>query len=116
VSATASTFRREPASATEHRRRVGYMVRAARMDRNLSQRAVGDRIGTSPVMVHHIESGRSRMPRARIAAVAELLGLEPQAFERPSLAAQDVDEAALLAAFRHLREDERRALLELVRP
>lgn len=116
MSAAAAISRREPAPTVEHRRAVGAMVRAARVDRGLSQGAVGDHIGTSSVMVHHIESGRSRMPRARIAAVAELLGLEPQAFERPSLAAQDDDEAALLAAFRHLREDERRALLELVRP
>ncbi|KNY21723.1 helix-turn-helix transcriptional regulator [Methylobacterium sp. ARG-1] len=115
MSATATT-RREPALPAEHRRAVGAMVRAARVARGLSMGAVGDHIGTSSVMIHHVESGRSRMPRARIPVIAELLGLEPQAFERPSLAAQDDDEADLLAAFRHLREDERRALLELVRP
>ncbi|WP_342106338.1 helix-turn-helix transcriptional regulator [Methylobacterium sp. SI9] len=114
MSATSATSRRRPADPPEHRRAVGAMVRAARLDRGLSLGAVGDRVGTSPVMIHHVESGRSRMPRARIAAAAEVLGLAPEAFERPSLAAQDAKEAAMLVGFRHLPESEQLALLQLV--
>lgn len=99
----------------EVRREVGAVLRAAREASRLSQRTVAARLGITPAMACNIERGQRRVPLERMDDVAHVYGVEPAALEHPPVITRTVDEAKLLAAFRHMPEDERRALLALVR-
>lgn len=117
MSAAAAATRRLPGPphTAEHRAAVGAFIRATRHSVGLSQAHVARGLGISAVMMHHIEVGRYQVPRGRAEALAGILGEPVEHFLSPPLAAQDDQEADLLIAFRHLREDERGALLALVR-
>jgi transcriptional regulator with XRE-family HTH domain len=97
------------------RQEIGEVLRAAREASRLSQRLVAHRLGITPAMVCYMERGMKRVPLQRIDAIAEAYGLEPEQLERPPVVTRDADEAALVTGFRHLSEDERVALLALVR-
>lgn len=96
---------------------VGRIIREARLRAGLAQSAIAGLIGVSPVTLSRWERGEESVPQARRAQLAGLYG-----FDLSLIAGLDADgvalnpdERALLAAFRHLPEAERRALLELVR-
>jgi len=99
----------------EVRREIGAVLRAARQSRRLSQRAVARQLGITPAMACNMERGQRRVPLERMETVAHVYGVDPEHLERPPAVTRDADEAALLSAFRHMPEDERAALLALVR-
>ena len=57
----------------------GAALRAARQERGLSLRGLAERIGVSPATLSQIETGKSLARPARAVALAEALGLDPEA-------------------------------------
>jgi transcriptional regulator with XRE-family HTH domain len=57
------------------------LVRTARMALGLTQQQLGEQLGytgrTAELMVQSIESGRRKVPRDKIKALADLLHLDP---------------------------------------
>ena len=93
---------------------VGRIIRDARLRAGLAQSEIAGMIGVSPVTLSRWERGEESASQARRALygfdLSLIAGLDADGV------ALNPDERALLAAFRHLPEAERRALLELVRP
>ena len=57
------------------------LIRAARITLGLTQQQLGERIGytgrTAELTVQAIESGRRKVPRDKVKALAELLSINP---------------------------------------
>jgi transcriptional regulator with XRE-family HTH domain len=57
------------------------LIRSARTALGLTQQQLGEQLGytgrTAELMVQSIESGRRKVPRAKVKALAELLNLDP---------------------------------------
>lgn len=96
---------------------IARVIREARARSGLPQGDVAHLIGASQTALSRWERGEEPVPFARRAQFAGLYGFDLSLVA--GLDAEGValtaDERALLAAFRHLPEAERRALLELVR-
>jgi transcriptional regulator with XRE-family HTH domain len=88
-------------------------IRGFRARHRLSQRELGELIGVSHVMVHHIESGAKPVPHRLEDALLALFDAPASELTRPVV--ETLDEQDLLLAFRHLPEGERAALLAMVR-
>lgn len=101
--------------ATETRRSVGAAIRAARIAAGLSQRTVASRLGLTSAMLCMVESGARACPPARAHQIAEALTMPPEHLTRPPDFARSDDESEWLAAFRHLPDETRAALLDLAR-
>ena len=58
-----------------------YLIRTARLAAGLTQQALGEQIGytgrTAELMIQSIESGRRKVPRDKVKALAKLLNLDP---------------------------------------
>lgn len=57
------------------------LIRTARADLGLTQQQLGERLGytgrTAELMIQSIESGRRKVPRGKVKALADLLNLDP---------------------------------------
>lgn len=73
----------------------GERVRRARG--NLSQRALGERIGLSRGSISNIEAGRQHIPLHVLPILADTLGLAPQDLLAPIAMRHDVDVTGLAA-------------------
>ena len=56
---------------------LSKMIRDARLAAGLSQAGLGQKLGLSDAAVNHWESGKSEPSRKHMAALIELLGLDP---------------------------------------
>lgn len=97
---------------------VAHIVREARHRTGLPQQDVAYLLGISQTTLGTWERGEDPIPFARRAQFAGLYGFDLSLVAGLDAAgvALTPDEHALLAAFRHLPEADRRALLEIVRP
>lgn len=62
------------------KRAFGDRLRALRMERNMSQEALGHRAGLSPNYVGDVERGTRNLGLENICALAEALGISPREF------------------------------------
>lgn len=106
------------AAELSERQTVAGIIREARRRAGLPQQDIARLIGASQTALSAWERGGEPIPFARRAQLAGLYGFDFSLVAGLDAAgvALTPDEHALLAAFRHLPEAERRALLELVRP
>lgn len=106
------------AAELSERQTVAGIIRGARRRAGLPQQDIAHLIGASQTALSAWERGEEPIPFARRAQLAGLYGFDLSLVAGLDAAgvALTPDEHALLAAFRHLPEVERRALLELVRP
>ncbi|HEX4932328.1 MAG TPA: helix-turn-helix transcriptional regulator, partial [Gemmatimonadaceae bacterium] len=58
------------------RLRLGRRIRAARLEQNLSQAALAERLGISPSYLNLIEHDRRSLTTALLLKLAQVLGLE----------------------------------------
>ncbi|MGH1574321.1 helix-turn-helix domain-containing protein [Methylobacterium sp. P31] len=97
---------------------IDRVVREARHRAGLPLQEVAGLLGIGNATPSRWERGLEPIPAARRTQLADLYGFDLSLIA--GLDAEGValtpDERTLLAAFRHLPESERRALLELVRP
>ena len=69
-----------PKIATSRDVEIGRRVRALRLERGMSQTALGEGSGVTFQQVQKYETGRNRVPSGRLARMAHLLGVEPGYF------------------------------------
>lgn len=103
----------------------GDVARKARIKARVSIRQLADALGWSPVYVSDIERGSRNPPRDKVRQWAELIGADPDAFERLSLAARDTIELpvgsnrdlalALTRKWGRLTQEQEERLLGLLR-
>jgi len=105
--------------------RVGRRMREARVQRGLSRRDLGIRLGVSDQQIHKYEIGKDAVPLHRLLAFASFCGVSPQAFwsEADTAAvtngipgADDMGILQLVRAYRRTGDAKlRRRLLQLIR-
>jgi transcriptional regulator with XRE-family HTH domain len=104
---------------------VGSRVRVARLQREMSQATLAQRLGISFQQVQKYERGSNRMSASTLVAIATLLGVSPgsllEGMEPGQAGALDVSALGapgvhdLVAAYAKLPEPQQRAMVRLVR-
>jgi len=61
------------------RRAVVEVLREARLKAKLSQRALSERLGEATTYIHEVETGQHGVRVEEFIAIAEALGMEPEA-------------------------------------
>jgi transcriptional regulator with XRE-family HTH domain len=61
-------------------REVGLRMREARLQRGLSRRAFGAKLGVSAQQIHKYEIGRDTVPLHRLLVLAKMCGVSPETF------------------------------------
>jgi transcriptional regulator with XRE-family HTH domain len=107
-------------SASVLAQEVGRRIKESRLERGLSRRDLGARLGVSGQQIHKYENGKDAVPLHRLLALASMCGVSPQAFwshadtsaEPPSIpGAPDVGTLQLVQAYRRIGDAKVRGLL-----
>jgi transcriptional regulator with XRE-family HTH domain len=113
------------ASAARLAQEIGRRIRAARLQRGLTHRDLGIRLGVAYQQIHKYEIGRDTIPLHRLLELASIWGIPPQAFWDQADAAAgttdifavaDLSTLQLVRAYQRIGEAKvRRRLLQLVK-
>jgi transcriptional regulator with XRE-family HTH domain len=95
---------------------IGSRAKAQRLNLNLNQSVVAERLGITSSKMESFESGGERIPARQLLLLAEILGVSMESFFRdfrPSFDAGPTEDqqAQLLAAFRTIKNEEIRSYL-----
>jgi transcriptional regulator with XRE-family HTH domain len=104
---------------------VGRRIKEARLERGLSRRDFGARLGVSGQQIDKYESGKDAVPLHRLLTLASICGVPPQDFwnhadtaaATPGISgAADIATIELVRAYRRIGDAKvRRRLLQLVK-
>lgn len=104
---------------------VGRRMREARLQRGLSRRDFGAKLGVSPQQIYKYESGRDAVPLHRLLTLAAIVGVSPHALwgqaDTPGVAhawlgAADISTIELVRAYTRISDAKvRKSLLQLVK-
>jgi transcriptional regulator with XRE-family HTH domain len=112
-------------SASRLAQEIGRRIKDARLERGLSRRDFGAKLGVSGQQIHKYESGKDAVPLHRLIAIAAMCGVPSQGFwcqadisaESAGIPrATDVSTLTLVRAYRRIGDAKvRRRLLQLVK-
>ena len=112
-------------SASQLAQEVGRRIKEVRLERGLSRRDFGAKLGVSGQQIEKYENGKDTVPLHRLLTLASICGVPPQAFwgqadmaaRSPGIpGAADISTLQLVRAYRRIADAKvRRRLLQLVK-
>jgi len=99
---------------------IGARIRAARLDRGLTQDELAERVGVSRSAVAQWETGRAGQVTGNLSRIAETLGVNVESLmvgddKRAAGEVRQGDELALLRLYRECDPEDRQMLLRTAR-